>query len=44
MPKVVFCCGATLIGDELRIFYGAGDSVICTATASLNEILDISKL
>ena len=39
MPKVVFCCGAVLIKDVLRIYYGAGDSVICTATASLNKIL-----
>lgn len=41
MPKVVFCNGAVLAGDTLRIYYGASDSVICTATVKLD---DISKL
>ncbi|MBI2035171.1 MAG: hypothetical protein HYT12_00615 [Candidatus Liptonbacteria bacterium] len=39
MPKVVFCCGAVLANDILRIYYGASDSVICTATAKLADIL-----
>lgn len=39
MPKVTFCCGATVVGNDLRIYYGAGDSVICTATAKLNDVL-----
>jgi len=39
MPKVVFCCGAVLIKDTLRIYYGASDSVICTATANINDVL-----
>jgi len=43
MPKVTFCCGATVVNEELRIFYGASDSVICTATASLNDILRLVK-
>lgn len=43
MPKVTFCCGTTIINDELRIFYGASDSVICTATANLNDILNLVK-
>lgn len=38
-PKVIFCCGAVLVDDILRIFYGAGDSVICTAAAPLKEII-----
>lgn len=42
MPRVVFCCGATIVNDTLRIFYGAGDSVICTATANINKILEIT--
>jgi len=41
MPRVTFCCGATLVKDELRIFYGASDSVICTATANINNILNL---
>lgn len=43
MPKVIFCCGATIVNKELRIFYGASDSVICTATANLNTILSLVK-
>lgn len=39
MPQVTFCCGAVPRGDELRIFYGAGDTYICTATASIKELL-----
>ncbi len=38
-PRVVFCCGACLAGDTLRIYYGAGDTCICTATAKLAELL-----
>ena len=42
-PIVVFCCGLTL-GDSpdgklVNLYYGAGDSVICGASASLEEIL-----
>lgn len=43
MPKVTFCCGATVVNEKLRIFYGASDSVICTATADLKDILDLVK-
>lgn len=38
-PEVVFCSGAILRNGKVRIFYGAGDYSICTATADLNEIL-----
>ena len=38
-PLVIFCNGAVLDGDKLRIYYGAGDSVVCTATARLKDIL-----
>jgi predicted GH43/DUF377 family glycosyl hydrolase len=41
MPKVTFCCGAVLIGNKLRIYYGAGDTYICTATASLDDIFKL---
>lgn len=41
MPRVVFCCGAVVVGGVLRIYYGASDSVICTATANLDDILNI---
>ena len=39
IPSVIFCNGAILKDDILRIYYGAGDSVICTATARLKNIL-----
>lgn len=42
MPKVTFCCGAVLIKDTLRIYYGASDTFICTATAKLSDILKTS--
>lgn len=38
-PKVIFCNGAVLIGNLLKIYYGAADSVICTASAKLEDIL-----
>jgi predicted GH43/DUF377 family glycosyl hydrolase len=43
MPNVIFCCGAVVVNGILRIYYGASDSVICTATAKLDKILDIYK-
>ena len=43
MPKVTFCCGAVVIDGLLRIYYGASDSVICTATANVNDILNIKQ-
>jgi len=39
MPQVTFCPGAVVLGDEIHIYYGAGDSYICTASASLRDIL-----
>lgn len=38
-PKVIFCCGAVLINNILRIYYGAGDSVVCTASTDINNLL-----
>lgn len=39
MPRVVFCCGAVVIGGLLRIYYGAGDTVIGTACAEIDDVL-----
>jgi predicted GH43/DUF377 family glycosyl hydrolase len=39
MPHVTFCCGATVVDGILRIYYGASDTYICTATAHLEDIL-----
>jgi len=43
MPRVTFCCGVTVVGGILRIFYGAADSVICTATTNIAELLSLAK-
>ncbi len=39
--NVVFPCGWTLLddGDTLRLYYGAADSCVCVATASLAALL-----
>jgi predicted GH43/DUF377 family glycosyl hydrolase len=42
VPDVVFPCGWILRddGDTLHLYYGAADSVVCVATASLAQLLD----
>ncbi|HWA07362.1 MAG TPA: glycosidase, partial [Ignavibacteria bacterium] len=39
VPDVTFPCGVVLKGDELIMYYGAADTTMAIATASLNEIL-----
>ncbi|MFA6519914.1 MAG: hypothetical protein WCT41_03800 [Candidatus Paceibacterota bacterium] len=39
-PNVVFSCGAVVRGDTVFLYYGAADSVIGVATASLSHILE----
>ncbi len=41
-PHVVFPCGWILRedGDTLHLYYGAADSVVCVATASLAQLLE----
>ncbi|MFA6551973.1 MAG: hypothetical protein WCT19_00535 [Candidatus Paceibacterota bacterium] len=43
MPAVTFCCGAVIRDDEIRIYYGAGDSYICSAAGSIKEILKLIR-
>ncbi|MBW1778252.1 MAG: glycosidase [Deltaproteobacteria bacterium] len=38
-PNVVFPCGWILVGDEIRLYYGAADSCIALAGASLEEVM-----
>ena len=38
--NVVFTNGHVVDGDELTIYYGASDSVICGAKFSIREILE----
>jgi len=39
MPQVTFTPAAVKNKGEIRIFYGAGDQAVCTATALLKDIL-----
>ncbi len=40
VPNVVFACGHTQIGDLIHVYYGAADSTVCLATASVSELLE----
>jgi predicted GH43/DUF377 family glycosyl hydrolase len=39
VPNVVFSCGNVVIGDELYLYYGAADSVICVAKMNMEKLL-----
>jgi predicted GH43/DUF377 family glycosyl hydrolase len=41
VPNVVFTCGAVLIKEKIYLYYGGADTVICVATAELNELLEL---
>jgi len=41
--QVVFPCGNCLVGDELFIFYGGGDSVIGMAKINIHDLIKILK-
>ena len=41
MPQVTFVPAAVVKDNVVRLFYGAGDQFICTATAPLNKILSV---
>ena len=38
--NVVFSCGWTLAGKQVRMYYGAADTAICVATANVEELID----
>jgi beta-1,2-mannobiose phosphorylase / 1,2-beta-oligomannan phosphorylase len=40
MPRIIFCCGAVVISDKIKIYYGINDTYIGTATAKLKDILN----
>ncbi len=40
VPDVTFPCGVVVKGDELIMYYGAADTTIAIATASLKNVLD----
>ena len=39
VPNVVFPEGAVVIGEQLLVFYGAADKVICAASVGLDELI-----
>jgi predicted GH43/DUF377 family glycosyl hydrolase len=39
VPNVVFACGHTQVGDEIRVYYGAADTCVCMATARISDLL-----
>lgn len=39
VPNVVFSCGNVVIDNELLLYYGAADNVICVAKVSLEKLL-----
>ncbi|MFA6666063.1 MAG: glycosidase [Armatimonadota bacterium] len=43
VPNVVFSCGHTQVGDELRVYYGGADTCVCLATTHISELLDELK-
>ena len=44
VPNVVFSCGNVVIGDELFLYYGAADSVICVAKIELETLGIIAEM
>jgi len=38
--EVIFTNGHVVDGDELTIYYGASDSVVCGARFSIQEVLE----
>jgi len=38
VPNVVFSCGAVMMDDQLLIYYGGADTVLCAATYDLDEL------
>jgi predicted GH43/DUF377 family glycosyl hydrolase len=39
VPNVVFPTGATVVGDDVRLYYGAADTCVGIAGCSLSELL-----
>jgi predicted GH43/DUF377 family glycosyl hydrolase len=40
VPDVTFPCGAVVRGNELIMYYGAADTTVAVAVASLKEVID----
>ncbi|MEI6843454.1 MAG: hypothetical protein WCK48_03030 [bacterium] len=42
-PGVVYASGAIVRGDDLYVYYGGGDRVVCVATTPLGKLLEYLK-
>lgn len=42
-PGIAYPCGAVVIKDTLFVYYGGADSVVCVATANLDQFLSELK-
>lgn len=42
-PGIAYPCGAIIKGDDLLVYYGGADSVVCVATAHLETFLEELK-
>jgi predicted GH43/DUF377 family glycosyl hydrolase len=42
-PGVVYPCGAVVVNNQLFVYYGGADRVVCVATKNLDEFLDQLK-
>jgi len=38
-PNIVYSCGAVVKGDDLLLYYGAGDTRVCVARTDLDQFL-----
>lgn len=41
MPQVTFCPGAIRRGNDLCLYYGAGDTSVCTARTEMQNLLNL---
>lgn len=39
VPNVVFSCGAVPLDDEILVYYGGADTVVCVAAYERNELM-----
>ena len=39
-PGVIYASGAVIRGDDLRVYYGGGDKVVCIASTPLKEFMN----
>jgi predicted GH43/DUF377 family glycosyl hydrolase len=39
-PGVVYASGSVIRGDDVYIYYGGGDRVVCAAKTNLKQLLD----